>query len=82
MSGRSLGDLMHADLTPRWFDRVAVHRCLNRLPVGRPLHHAEKLAVARVCHERDDSNATLGRLLGCSEDTARNIRKEATACSD
>jgi hypothetical protein len=82
VSASPLGHLMHPDLTPDWCDPVAVKRCLNGLPIGRVLHHAEKLAVARAAHARGDSTARLGRLLGCSEDIARNIRKEATACSD
>lgn len=77
MSNTRPGDLMHDDITPTWVDRVAVQRCLNGDDIGRPLHHAEKLAVARRAHARGDSSTILGRLLGCSEDTARKIRKEA-----
>lgn len=81
MSTRRPGDLMHADLTPTWLDRVAVNRCLDGLPVGRELHHAEKLAVARAVHADGGSTNRLAGLLGCSADLARDIRQEAS-CSD
>jgi hypothetical protein len=82
VSNAPRGHLLHDDLTPAWLDHIAVTRCLNGHDVGRPLHHAERLAVARHVRHRGDGAGTLAALLGCNADAARTILKEATACSD
>jgi hypothetical protein len=69
---------MHDDITPTWLDRIAVARCLTGHPVGRPLHHAERLAVTRELLDRGERTGVVARHLACNADTARRIIREAT----
>lgn len=64
------------DLTPRFFDRVAVDRALAARPVGRPLHRAERLAVTRVLVEMGESATVVADMTGSTISAARELIEE------
>lgn len=71
-------DLMLDDLTPKWCDPVAVDRALAGQPVGRPLHHAERVEVARRALAADFGVDRIATLVGCNRRDVTKIIKEAT----
>jgi hypothetical protein len=77
VSGRRVSNLMRSDLTPDWCDQVSVDRCLAGKPVGRPLHRAERLAVARALLSNGHGTVELSRLIPCTDRAATQLIKEA-----
>lgn len=65
------------DLTPEWCDHVAVARALAGRPVGRTLHHAEQIAVARHVIANGDGSTRLMSIVGCNGTHARDLINEA-----
>lgn len=68
-------DLMRDDLTPKWCDQIAVNRALAGQPVGRVLHRAERVEVARRLP--DITPNALADLIHCSAIDARTYIEEA-----
>lgn len=82
MNSRRVSDLMHADLTPAWLDRVAVDRALMGVPVGRALHHAERVEVARILLATGHTTPHwVSKLCRCSMEDARQLMEEVRSCS-
>lgn len=70
------------DPDPEWYDWVAVARALDGIPVGRPLHYAERVAVARRVRADGDGFNRLMGIFGCSSRTARRLFAEANTSTD
>lgn len=66
-----------ADLTPHWYDWVAVRRALDGRPVGRALHHAERVEVARGVVADGDGYNRLMAILNCNGKTAKQLIAES-----
>jgi hypothetical protein len=66
-SGGTAG-LAQGDLTPDWFDQVAVDRAIAGRPVGRPLSTAERRAVAREMDQRGIPHHRIAARLNCNWD--------------
>jgi hypothetical protein len=64
------------DLTPDWFDKVACHRALNGIDIGRKLHRAELLYVTRVLVNHGHGPSMVAQLTHCSERKAIALVKE------
>lgn len=71
-----------ADITPDWFDWVAVERAIARKPVGRALTRAEQLAVARHVIARGGKATAIQNLLRINTYTARELYEEVTGGAD
>lgn len=78
MNRRRTAALMREDLTPRWLDLVAVQRAVRGQPVGRALHRAERVEVARRLPDATANH--LAEVIGCSVRDAHTYIQEAT-CS-
>lgn len=61
------------DLTPKWLDPVAVDRVLHGWPVGRALHEAERVEVARILAAGGRGVDIVASILACSGQTARRL---------
>lgn len=62
-----------SDLTPRWVDDVVVDRVLAGHRVGRRLHEAERVEVARRVLAAGDGFNRVMSLLKCSGDLAKRL---------
>lgn len=67
------------DHTPDFLDEVAVELALAGREVGRPLHHAERLAVARELLTRGEGATAISKVARCSHAEARTLVREVTA---
>jgi hypothetical protein len=65
------------DLTPSWCDPVAVERTLTGRPVGRALHHAERVEVIRRVLTRGGTATDALELLRCNAVHGRALIAEA-----
>lgn len=70
------------DLRPDMVDQVVVDRVLaGREGPGRPLHHAERVAVAATVVAAGDGSTRLASLLKCNARTANALIAEAKGTS-
>lgn len=69
--------MTHHDLTPLWVDQVVVARALTGQRVGRTLHRAERVEIARRVTAAGDGFNRLMRILDCSGDAAKRLIAEA-----
>ena len=72
------GGLGWKDPTPGWFDEVAVWLALRgrRHQVGRPLHHAERVEIARHVLAAGGDLEAICKATGCRHADARRLREE------
>jgi hypothetical protein len=64
----SLGGLVQGDLTPDWFDWVAVERAIAGTPVGRSLSTKERRAAAREMDRLGINHDQIAARLHCNWD--------------
>lgn len=63
---------------PAWLDWVAVDRAIHHKPVGRPLSHAEQVAVTRHIAEHGGGTSQIVRTLHVRPQLAAALLREAT----
>ncbi|GAB3472126.1 hypothetical protein [Actinophytocola sediminis] len=67
------------DVTPDWVDRVAIDRALAGRPVGRRLHRAERLVIARRLVAAGHGASMIDKVTRCGGRAAQELAKEARA---
>lgn len=67
-----------SDITPDWVDHVAIARAMAHKKVGRSLHHAERVEIARRLVAAGQGAGELAKVAKCSADTARELIEQVT----